>query len=183
MPGCEPPGVPGEIASVHGDERAGHERGRVRGEQDRQALDLLRAAQTADGQAAQEVAAQDEVGLHPVRQASTTSDAAPATSPARLPTAGRPAAAVVGIDHSPQMLKKARATPSRVRWHHGDLADWQPEETPSLLFSNAVIHWLPHYRSLITRLWSLLPSGGCLALQLGATLAPMEPGPSLATPS
>ena len=89
-----------------------------------------------------------------------------------------PAADIVGIDHSPQMLDMARATPSRVRWQHGDLADWRPEETPSLLFSNAVIHWLPRYRSLITRLWSLLPSGGCLALQ-----APMEPGPSLAPPS
>ena len=75
------------------------------------------------------------------------------------------AADVIGIDHSPQMLEKARATPSRVRWQHGDLADWQPEETPSLLFSNAVIHWLPDHRSLITRLWSLLPSGGCLAVQ------------------
>ena len=76
-----------------------------------------------------------------------------------------PAADVVGIDHSPQMLDQARATPSRVRWQHGDLADWQPDGTPSLLFSNAVIHWLPDHRSLITRLWSLLPAGGCLAVQ------------------
>ncbi len=76
-----------------------------------------------------------------------------------------PAAAVVGIDHSPQMLKQARATPARVRWQHGDLADWKPEEAPSLLFSNAVIHWLPDHRSLIGRLWSLLPPGGCLAVQ------------------
>ena len=76
-----------------------------------------------------------------------------------------PAADVVGIDHSPQMLKQARATPSRVRWQHGDLADWQPDGTPSLLFANAVIHWLPDHRSLITRLWSLLPAGGCLAVQ------------------
>ena len=88
-----------------------------------------------------------------------------------------PAADVVGIDHSPQMLKQARATPSGVRWQHGDLAEWQPEETPSLLFSNAVIHWLPDHRSLITRLWSLLPPGGCLAVQ-----APMKLGAALAPP-
>ena len=59
----------------------------------------------------------------------------------------------------------------------GDLADWQPEQTPSLLFSNAVIHWLPDHRSLITRLWSLLPPGGCLAVQ-----APMSCGPAIAPP-
>ena len=76
-----------------------------------------------------------------------------------------PDAAVVGMDHSPQMLEQARATPSRVHWQHGDLAEWQPDETPSLLFSNAVIHWLPDHRSLIPRLWSVLPPGGCLAVQ------------------
>ena len=76
-----------------------------------------------------------------------------------------PDAAVGGMDHSPQMLQQARATPSRVRWQHGDLAEWQPEATPSLLFSNAVIQWLPDHRSLIPRLWSLLPPGGCLAVQ------------------
>ena len=76
-----------------------------------------------------------------------------------------PDAAVGGMDHSPQMLQQARATPSRVRWQHGDLAEWQPEAIPSLLFSNAVIHWLPDHRSLIPRLWSLLPPGGCLAVQ------------------
>ena len=80
-----------------------------------------------------------------------------------------PSADVVGTDHSPQMLEQARSTPSRVRRQHGDLADWKPEETPSLLFSNAVIHWLPDHRSLIGRLWSLLPPGGCLAVQAPMT--------------
>ena len=76
-----------------------------------------------------------------------------------------PAATVVGMDNSPQMLAQARATPSRVQWEQGDLADWQPAATPSLLFSNAVIQWLPEHRTLIPRLWALLPSGGCLAVQ------------------
>ena len=76
-----------------------------------------------------------------------------------------PAADVVGMDNSPQMLAKARATPSRVRWEQGDLADWQPAAPPSLLFSNAVIQWLPDHATLIPRLWSLLPAGGCLAVQ------------------
>ena len=76
-----------------------------------------------------------------------------------------PAADVVGMDNSPQMLAKARASPSRVRWEQGDLAHWQPAASPSLLFSNAVIQWLPDHRTLIPRLWSLLPAGGCMAVQ------------------
>ena len=78
------------------------------------------------------------------------------------------------------MLEKARATPSRVRWQHGDLADWQPEEVPSLLFSNAVIHWLPDHRSLITR--PLVPAAlgrlpcGAGADELGPALAPPHAG-------
>ncbi len=76
-----------------------------------------------------------------------------------------PGAAVTGVDSSPQMLQRARTTHSRVRWQHGDLADWQPDAVPSLLYSNAVIQWLPDHGELIPRLWSLLPSGGCLAVQ------------------
>ena len=76
-----------------------------------------------------------------------------------------PGAAVAGVDNSPQMLQRARATASRVRWQQGDLADWQPDAVPTLLYSNAVIQWLPDHGELIPRLWSLLPSGGCLAVQ------------------
>lgn len=83
----------------------------------------------------------------------------------RLLAARWPGATVTGVDNSPQMLEQARATSSRVRWQHGDLADWQPDAEPALLYSNAVIQWLPDHGELIPRLWSLLPSGGCLAVQ------------------
>ena len=76
-----------------------------------------------------------------------------------------PAAAVVGVDNSPEMLAQARVTPARVQWQHGDLADWQPDSPVSLLYSNAVIQWLPDHQELIPRLWSRLPPGGCLAVQ------------------
>ncbi len=76
-----------------------------------------------------------------------------------------PGADVVGLDNSPQMLAQARETPSRVQWEQTDLAEWQPDATPSLLFSNAVIQWLPDHHQLIPRLWSLVPAGGCLAVQ------------------
>ena len=76
-----------------------------------------------------------------------------------------PGAAVTGVDNSPQMLQRARATPSPVRWQPGDLTDWRPDAESALLYSNAVIQWLPDHGELIPRLWSLLPSGGCLAVR------------------
>ena len=76
-----------------------------------------------------------------------------------------PASSVVGVDNSPEMLAEAAETPSRVVWEHGDLADWQPGSPPSILYSNAVIQWVPDHEELIPRLWSMLPAGGCLAVQ------------------
>ena len=81
-----------------------------------------------------------------------------------------PEAQVIGMDNSSDMLEQARSTdagpsPENVRWEQGDLADWQPGETPSVFFSNAVIQWIPDHRELVPRLWNMLPSGGCLAIQ------------------
>lgn len=81
-----------------------------------------------------------------------------------------PQADVVGMDNSPEMLAQASASgdgaeSSRVRWEEGDLAGWRPSETPSLFFSNAVIQWVPDHHELVPRLWGMLPSGACLAIQ------------------
>lgn len=81
-----------------------------------------------------------------------------------------PRANVIGMDNSPEMLAQASASgdgaePANVRWEEGDLANWQPAETPSVFFSNAVIQWVPDHHELVPRLWSMLPSGGCLAIQ------------------
>ena len=72
---------------------------------------------------------------------------------------------VAGMDNSPDMLEQAASTPSRVRWLEGDLADWLPDRAPSVLYSNAVIQWVPDHHELVPRLWNMLPSGGCLAVQ------------------
>lgn len=81
-----------------------------------------------------------------------------------------PQANVIGMDNSPEMLAQASASrdsadATRVRWEEGDLAGWQPSQSPSVFFSNAVIQWVPDHHELVPRLWSMLPSGGCLAIQ------------------
>lgn len=80
-----------------------------------------------------------------------------------------PDADVVGMDNSPEMLSRAAAdsagSAARIRWQTGDLAGWQPDSTPSVLYSNAVIQWVPDHDRLVPRLWAMLPPGGCLAVQ------------------
>ena len=80
-----------------------------------------------------------------------------------------PDADVVGMDNSPEMLERAAADADgyggNVHWQTGDLANWQPDREPSVLYSNAVIQWVPGHDELVPRLWNLLPPGGCLAVQ------------------
>ena len=80
-----------------------------------------------------------------------------------------PGADVIGMDNSPEMLAQAAQDADgygeNVRWQTGDLADWEPDKPPSVLYSNAVIQWVPDHDELVPRLWSMVPSGGCLAVQ------------------
>ena len=81
-----------------------------------------------------------------------------------------PDADVVGMDNSPEMLERAAAdsdgSAGRVRWQSGDLADWRPDATPSVFYSNAVLQWVPDHFELVPRLWGMLPTGACLAVQV-----------------
>lgn len=70
---------------------------------------------------------------------------------------------VVGVDASPAMLSKARGYHATVL---ANVATWAPPAPPALIFSNAVLHWLPDHAALFPRLAELLPSGGVLALQM-----------------
>lgn len=77
-----------------------------------------------------------------------------------------PEAQIVGVDHSAEMLARARATPSPITWVEADLASWEPPEPGDLLFSNAALHWLPRHRSLFPRLLEQTRPGGVLAIQM-----------------
>ena len=84
----------------------------------------------------------------------------------RLLAARWPAATVTGMDHSREMLDKASAEPSTIRWIEADLKDWRPDAPADLLFSNATLHWLPDHSALFLRLLGWLVPGGCLAVQM-----------------
>ena len=76
------------------------------------------------------------------------------------------AARVAGIDTSSEMLAKAAGTPGRIEWIQADVAEWEPERPPELIYSNAALHWVDDHSVLFPRLIGLLAPGGCLAVQM-----------------
>ncbi len=75
-------------------------------------------------------------------------------------------AAVSGFDTSPDMLAKARARLPGIAFEQADLATWQPDGEPDLLFANAVLQWVPDHVAVVVRLARTLRPGGYLAVQM-----------------
>src|ERR1051326_97003 len=77
----------------------------------------------------------------------------PITSPARvidlgcgpgnstaLLAARWPNAQIEGLESSPEMLVKARASGVRATWIEGDVESWKPDARYDVVFSNATLH-------------------------------------------
>lgn len=80
-----------------------------------------------------------------------------------------PAAEVIGIDSSPEMIAAARARGSRVDYRVGDLRAWAAEADAcpvDLLVSNATLQWLPEHLDLLPALVARVAAGGHLAFQV-----------------
>ncbi|MEO3812081.1 trans-aconitate 2-methyltransferase [Sphaerisporangium sp. B11E5] len=74
-----------------------------------------------------------------------------------------PGAAVHGLDSSPAMIAKAPPGPS---FGVGDVRDWRPDAPVDVIFSNAVLQWVPEHRELLARWTGFLREGGWLAFQV-----------------
>jgi trans-aconitate 2-methyltransferase len=76
-----------------------------------------------------------------------------------------PGSTVLGIDSSLEMLARAEAQARPgLRFEHANLT--QVPGTWDLVFSHAVIQWVPDHPALIPRLLALVRPGGQLAVQL-----------------
>lgn len=76
-----------------------------------------------------------------------------------------PAATVIGVDKSEEMLAKARPH-GNVRFQQQCIEDWKPEDAPDLIFSNAALHWVADHERLFPRLLGELAADGVLAIQM-----------------
>jgi len=81
--------------------------------------------------------------------------------------AGRwPTASLLGIDTSEDMLASARSRLPAARFEKADVATFEAEAPPDLIFANAVLQWLGNHDRLIPRLMTMLAPGGVLAIQV-----------------
>lgn len=78
-----------------------------------------------------------------------------------------PDAAVVGVDSSPEMIRRAREVEQRVRFEVGDLREWVARSDPvDVLVSNATLQWVPDHLDLLPSLVAAVGTGGWLAFQV-----------------
>lgn len=75
-----------------------------------------------------------------------------------------PNADIIGIDNSPNMIKKAKAEYSNIDFRLCDALSLKGRY--DLLFSNACLQWLPNHDMIIPFLIDKLNDGGILAVQV-----------------
>jgi trans-aconitate 2-methyltransferase len=77
-----------------------------------------------------------------------------------------PTRCLVAVDASEAMLSNAVLRRCYERLTLADIADWQPENPPAMIFSNAALNWLPDHAALMPRLAAMLAPCGVLAVQM-----------------
>jgi trans-aconitate 2-methyltransferase len=77
-----------------------------------------------------------------------------------------PAADILGLDNDPAMLAVAEKSDAGVRWVLGDAATWTTAEPFDVVFSNAMLQWLPDHAAVLPRLFGAVARGGALAMQV-----------------
>jgi len=74
---------------------------------------------------------------------------------------------VVGLDSSPEMIEKARATVPGIGFEVADLREWAAgSDQVDVLVSNATLQWLPDHLDLLPRLVERVRPGGWFAFQV-----------------
>jgi trans-aconitate 2-methyltransferase len=77
-----------------------------------------------------------------------------------------PQAEIAGVDNSPEMIAAAQQAYPEQSWVLADVSVWKPEAPVDLVYSNAVLQWLPDHKALMCHLFSMVAPGGALAFQI-----------------
>jgi trans-aconitate 2-methyltransferase len=77
-----------------------------------------------------------------------------------------PEAEITGLDSDEEMLRAARRDYPRHYWLQQDAASWESRGGYDIVFSNAMLQWLPDHAAVINRWFQTVEPGGALAVQL-----------------
>lgn len=77
-----------------------------------------------------------------------------------------PSATVIGADNSQSMLDSARKRLPTARFELSDIATWQPDTAPDLIYANAALQWVGDHETLLPKLFAMLAPGGVFAVQM-----------------
>jgi trans-aconitate 2-methyltransferase len=81
-----------------------------------------------------------------------------------------PAAAITGLDSDAAMLAEAARSDAGVCWVQADAGAWTPDALYDVVFSNAMLQWLPDHAAVVERWFGAVASGGALAVQIPSHL-------------
>jgi len=79
-----------------------------------------------------------------------------------------PNAHIFGLDSSREMIAKARSGYPRGEWILADAANWKTDIGYDIVFSNAVLQWIPNHEVLLRALFDHVNERGALAVQIPA---------------
>lgn len=77
-----------------------------------------------------------------------------------------PAAHVIGIDSSANMLAQARARLPDCTFQLADIREWQAQQPQQVIYANASLQWIPDHETLLPHLVEQLDRDGVLAVQM-----------------
>ncbi|MCP4384935.1 MAG: trans-aconitate 2-methyltransferase [Hyphomicrobiales bacterium] len=77
-----------------------------------------------------------------------------------------PAASVIGLDSSAEMIAKARRRLPDVDFVVTRIETWTPAEPLDLVFANAVMQWVPDHLEVFASLFTACVPGGVAAMQV-----------------
>ena len=77
-----------------------------------------------------------------------------------------PQSKIIGIDTSASMIARAGLDFPKQEWQTANASTYEPTTKFDIVFSNAVIQWIPDHEKLFAKFHSLLCGGGIVAVQI-----------------
>jgi trans-aconitate 2-methyltransferase len=77
-----------------------------------------------------------------------------------------PNAKITGLDSSSSMIRKAEQDYPNQEWIVADALTYDPEIEYDIVFSNAVIQWIPNHEDLLKKFHGMLSDNGTVAIQI-----------------